>query len=181
MNRYKKLLWLLLALNVVALCVGFGLRTRKLQQEDKKFVRVATKYAEAYAADGSMSVAEGIEAERLLDSVIRDRKISDKDLDWFISLMDRSLVNDPQAITFGALSGIYRGLGNAPEPQKRKMGELFLRVANHTTLDRKKVYALKLIGGLDIRSARPGVVPFCQHPNPEVSALAKQLVARFAE
>ena len=174
--KYKKFIKFLLVANIVLLAVvAIFMRVHKLQQQDKKFLALADKFASGISDEGALSKKDALEGMLLSEHMGRNHQISDADLATLLSLIKRGFAKDRSGnslIDFG--DGFDKKLV-VNEPQKQAIGQVCLLVAQEATEDDCRVYALQTILMMHIRSLRPSLAPFANDKNPKIADLARRM------
>lgn len=181
MSRYKKVLWLLIALNLVALTAGTGiyLRFNKLHKDDKKFLVESQEYANAVSKRDGLPQQTVIDGQLLEHHIVRDGGISDADLDKLIQTIERSFSQNKSGASLLSYGFGFLYMKSAPVAQKDKIGRLCIKILTEATNDEKRMYALRIISLSDISSVRPQLANFVNDRNPEVAEKARTLILRF--
>lgn len=181
MTRYRRIVWTLIVLNIIALIAGTGiyLRYNKLHKDDNRFIKESQEYSNAVAKRDGIPQETVLNSQLLEHHIIRDGHISDADLDEMIRTIESSFSKNRSGSSLLSYGFGFLYMKSAPPTQKAKVGNLCVDVLTNATNNENRMYALRVISLSHIVSTRPQLAPFANDPNPEIAEKARSLIARF--
>jgi hypothetical protein len=181
--KYKIVIKWLLVVNAVCLLIGlFVIQPwNKQRQQEKRFLRNAETFAEGAAVDGGVSKQDALEAMLLDYRMQRTHRVSDKDLDRLLSIMESSFDKNKKGNYIAHWGAGLDDKLKATEAQKAKIARLCVRFATESPNRDARFYALLTIAVMNLRNVSSAIEPCVNDSDKEISIFARKLTRRFAK